>query len=222
MRTILFDLDGTLVDQFESIHRAYAHVMEELGLPPADYATVRRTVGGSMEVTMGKLVGPDLAARGIELYLPYFERIMLEGLRALPWAHEILQALHELGHRLAVFTNKRNSYARTACEHLKLDEYLELIAGEGDTPWRKPQRKFTQWVLGQLDTTAEESLMIGDSPYDVDSALCVDMPCRLVATGTHTPEELTSTEAASVHSDLADLARVAFDIELTNSVPLSK
>ncbi|MEM9025627.1 MAG: HAD hydrolase-like protein, partial [Verrucomicrobiota bacterium] len=59
MHTVLFDLDGTLIDHFTTIHRAYAHTQKTLDLPVADYDTVRQKVGGSIHLTMKRLIGED-------------------------------------------------------------------------------------------------------------------------------------------------------------------
>lgn len=210
MRAILFDLDGTLIDQFTAIHRAYARAMGLLGLEPADYDTVRRTVGGSADVTMTRLVGPELAPRGLEIYPPIFEEEMLNGLEAMPGAMEILQALRDKGEKTAVFTNKVGPHARAACDHLGFTPLLDLVIGVKDTPWRKPDPEFTLHTLELLGAEAEHSLLIGDSPFDAASAANVGMPCRLVTTGTHSAEELADTEALSIHDDLFALARATW------------
>ena len=219
--TVLFDLDGTLIDQFKPIYRSYLHALEQLGLEPVDYETVKGTVGGSVDVTMERLIGPELAPRAVEIFIPYFDGIMFEDLFALPGANEILEALQSQGARLAVFTNKRGDAARATLDHLGLMPHLSEVFGANDTPWRKPQPEFSQHVLEKMNSSAEESCLVGDSPFDVQSASVVGMPCHLVATGTHDLEQLAETEAASVHPDLFALARDCFGLELVSS-PVEK
>ena len=214
MHAILFDLDGTLIDQFTAIHRAYARAMEELGLEPADYATVRSAVGGSADMTMKNLVGPDLVQRGLEIYPTIFEEVMLEGLDAMPGSMELLQALRERGEKTAIFTNKVGRHARAACDHLGFTPLVEQVFGVKDTPWRKPDAEFTRHALKLLDASAEESLLVGDSPFDFDSAANVGMSCRLVTTGTHSAKQLEHLGALSIHDDLWSLAKEAWDLEL--------
>ncbi|MFP6899844.1 MAG: HAD family hydrolase [Opitutales bacterium] len=212
--TVFFDLDGTLIDQFKPIYRSYLHALEQLDLEPVDYETVKRTVGGSVDVTMERLIGPELAPRAVEIFLPYFDNIMFEDLIALPGAREILEALQAQGKRLAVFTNKRGDAARATLEHLELTSFLDEVIGANDTPWRKPQPEFSRHALEKMQSRAEESCLVGDSPFDLQSASVVGMPCHLVATGTHSLEQLAETDAASVHENLFELGRARFDLDL--------
>jgi phosphoglycolate phosphatase len=212
--TVFFDLDGTLIDQFKPIYRSYLHALEELGLPTVDYETVKRTVGGSVDVTMERLIGPELAPRAVEIFLPYFDKIMFEDLIALPGSREILEALQAQGKRLAVFTNKRGDAARATLDHLGFMPLLDEVFGANDTPWRKPQPEFSLHVLEKMNTSPEASCLVGDSPFDLQSAAVVGMPCHLVATGTHDLEQLGETNATSVHPDLFDLARERFGMDL--------
>jgi phosphoglycolate phosphatase len=215
--TVFFDLDGTLIDQFKPIYRSYLHALEELELPTVDYETVKRTVGGSVDVTMERLIGPELAPRAVEIFLPYFDKIMFEDLIALPGAKEILESLQAKGLRLAVFTNKRGDAARATLNHLELSGYLDAVVGANDTPWRKPQLEFSQYVLEQMNCSAEQSCLVGDSPFDAQSASVVGMPCHLVATGTHNLDQLKRTDADSVHPDLFALAREIWGLHLVSS-----
>ncbi len=188
--------------------------MKELGLEPADYQTVRTSVGGSADMTMKKLVGQELAPKGLEIYPPIFESEMLDGLKAMPGAIELLEALKQKGEKTAVFTNKVGVHARAACDHLGITEMVDLVTGVKDTPWRKPDPEFTQHVLEKLEATATESLLVGDSPYDFDSAKNVGMDCRLVCTGTHSMEQLSKLPALSIHEDLFDLAETTWGFNL--------
>ena len=188
--------------------------MKELGLEPADYQTVRSSVGGSADMTMRKLVGPELASRGLEIYPPIFESEMLNGLKAMPGAMELLTALRKKGEKTAVFTNKVGAHARAACDHLGISAMVDLVVGVKDTPWRKPEPQFTRHTLDKLQATATESLLIGDSPFDFASAENVGMGCRLVCTGTHSGKELSKLEALSIHENLFDLAQAAWGLNL--------
>ena len=78
LRAILFDLDGTLIDQFDAIHRAFSQVIEKMGLPIPDYETVKKAVGGASESTMGKLIGKSRAKEAVNLLRPIFEKEMKE------------------------------------------------------------------------------------------------------------------------------------------------
>jgi hypothetical protein len=61
IKAILYDLDGTLIDHFRAIHRSIAFAQQQLGLPASSYDKVRATVGGGIELTLTRLVGPELA-----------------------------------------------------------------------------------------------------------------------------------------------------------------
>ena len=88
IRAILFDLDGTLIDQFEAIHRAFARVLTQMGYPEPSYEKVKSSVGGASLSTMTKLIGPERAQEAVEILRPIFEEEMLIGLKALPGCHE--------------------------------------------------------------------------------------------------------------------------------------
>ena len=70
-----------------------------------------------------------------------------------------------------------------------------------------------------MQGTPEQSCLVGDSPFDLQSAAVVDMPCHLVATGTHDLNQLAETGADSVHANLSELGRECFGLDLdANSV----
>ena len=72
-RAILFDLDGTLIDQFQAIHRAFSLTMEKMGFPRPSFETVKKAVGGASISTMTKLIGPERADEAVNILRPIFE-----------------------------------------------------------------------------------------------------------------------------------------------------
>ncbi|MEI6463481.1 MAG: HAD family hydrolase [Verrucomicrobiota bacterium] len=203
--TLLLDLDGTMVDAFTTIHRSYAHILPRLGLPAPTMEHVRRAVGGGLENAMRHFVREDQIAEAVRLHVAHTNSILLEDVKLMPGALELLQAQHSAGVQLAVFTNKRGDHSRLVCAHLGLAPYLRGNFGAKDTPWLKPQPEFAAHVLQQLGAQAESTLMIGDSPFDVQAAHHGGFPCWTVTTGTHDATQLHAAGADAVFSDLIAL-----------------
>jgi len=213
VRTVLFDLDGTLIDHFSAIHRSVAHAQRQLGLPESDYATVRSTVGGSVPVTLGRLLGETRVEAALPHFRGYFDRIMLEDVAVLPGAAELLPALKARGLQLAVFTNKFSDHSRATLDHLGLSQWLDGIIGTGDVPWRKPEPAFTRYALEQLGADVASTILVGDSPFDFQAAGAAGLPCYLVATGSHSEAELAeTTTAAGIFADLTALGEQVFGL----------
>ncbi|MEM8550123.1 MAG: HAD family hydrolase [Verrucomicrobiota bacterium] len=215
-KTVLFDLDGTLIDHFTTIYRCYRHAQETLGLEPASYEKVRTTVGGSVPITMQRLVGEGLANRAVELFKEHYRDIWEEDLHAMPGAVNILKGLHTQGKELALFTNKGGESSRHICEHLGFTPYLNRVFGTGDTPWRKPQPEFTHHVMVEMKAYSQTTVMVGDSPWDIAAASNEHIPCLVVATGSHSLDELRKhvPPPAGAYRDLTELGREAFGLNL--------
>lgn len=213
-QTVLFDLDGTLVDQFQVIYEAYAHAMDCMGLPPVTYEKVRSAVGGSITVTFGKLVAPERVDEAVALFREEFGRIWDRQVDVLPGVPELLEALRHSGCQLAVLTNKDGPLARQVVEKAGLTPYFAAVFGTLDTPWRKPDVEFTRHALSQLNAVAGQTCLIGDSPYDVATATNGGLHCAAVATGSHSVEELKeSCPGVAVFPDMPSLARGVFGMD---------
>jgi len=214
--TVLFDLDGTLVDNFTAIHRCTNQVLEVMGFAPVSYEAVCGSVGGGALRTMTRLVGEANAATAAQLYLRHFPDVMLEGLRVYPGAREILPALRSRGAKVAVLTNKDHANSVRLLAHLGMDRDLDGVFGTNVVPWRKPHPDFTRHALWRLgDRRPETACMVGDSPFDIETARQGGLgAAHAVTTGTHSAEELAPHRPDTVHPDLPALAREAWGIHL--------
>jgi len=190
LQAILFDLDGTLIDQFEAIHRAFARTIEIMGFEPPTYDEVKKSVGGASEATMAKLIGQEHAPEAVKILRPIFEEEMLNGLRSLPFALDAVKLIKKSHMNCAVLTNKYGPHARLICEHLGFGDYLDCVIGAHDTQWKKPDKSLTTYCLDKMKVDHRECVYIGDSPYDYETAINANLECRLVATGTHKLHEL--------------------------------
>lgn len=204
--TLLLDLDGTLVDAFTTIHRSYCDVLPRFGRPAPTLEQVRRAVGGGLENAMRHFLPEPLVADAVKLHVVHTESILLEDVKLMPGALELLRAQHAAGVALAVFTNKRGTQSRRICAHLGVTPFLRGIFGAKDTPWLKPQPEFAAFVLGELGARPERTLLIGDSPFDVKAAHNGGFPCWCVTTGTHDAAQLRAAQADAVYPDLCAVA----------------
>jgi HAD superfamily hydrolase (TIGR01509 family) len=206
-RTVLLDLDGTLVDAFTTIHRSYVHTLPQFGRPAPTLAEVRAAVGGGLASAMARFLPSELIADAIKVHTAYSQQILLEDVTLMPGALDLVRTLHARGVTLAVYTNKHAGASRRICAHLGLAPFLTDNFGAGDTPWLKPQPEFSAHVLGRLGATPATTVLIGDSPFDVQAAHNGGFACWAVTTGTHNATELTAAQADRVFADLPALQR---------------
>lgn len=209
-RAVLFDLDGTLIDHFETLFLCYQHTLTQLGRPVPSRDLLRRSVGGSMEVTMRKFVEDAQLAEAASLWRARLAEIYLDDVTLMPGAGELVRDLHTRGWKLGVLTNKLGDTSRGIMRHLGLEPFLHFVLGAADTPHRKPQREFSDHALTRMGARAEETVLVGDSPYDIDAGRIVGMRCACVSTGTHTAEELRAAGADAVYPSLTQLGAAEF------------
>jgi len=203
--TLLLDLDGTLVDAFTTIHRAYCHTLPQFGKAAPTLEEVRRAVGGGLRDAMLHFLPEEQIDAALPIHRAFTQKILLEDLRPMPGALELARDLHARGAQLAVYTNKDSASSRRVCAHLGLSPLLAGIYAAGDTPWLKPAPELAAHVLHDLGASPETTLLVGDSPFDVAAALNGGFRCWAVTTGTHCAEELRAAGAARVFDGLPAL-----------------
>ena len=216
IRAVFFDLDGTLVSNYVAIHATLQDVFTELGYEVPSYEKVVKVVGGSILATIEKLIGSQASLVAGKLYVERFPKYIFTGLSAFSGALEILRALKEQGMILACLTNKGQESAEKILQKLGMSEYLDAVIGTSLTSARKPDKEFTFLALEKLGLTPDETILIGDSPYDYQTGQNAGLEIYLTATGGDTLEELQELcpNAAGVYANMPTLARAVFNLEL--------
>lgn len=189
-RAVVFDLDGTLVDSAADIASALAATLEGEGLEPFSIDAVKAMVGGGSR----RLIERALAALGesppaarIDRLTETFERHYLEVpcrvSRVYPGGVELLNALAQRGIGLGICTNKSAHVTDRLLAALGLDRYFgAVVAGSHSVP-KKPHPAMLLAVLSRLGASPAESLMVGDSDADVDTARAAGCRVALVSFG---------------------------------------
>lgn len=211
--TVFFDLDGTLVDNFTAIHRCAAEVAVELGFPAMSLETVKSAVGGSIIVTMSRLLPAEVGEQAVALYRKKYPLMMFEGMYAYEGVEALVAALHAQGYKTAVFTNKDADASRKIIGHLGFDRIFHRVIGTGESPWRKPEAEFTRHALELMGSSPSRTVMIGDSPFDIAAARNGGLRgVYCVTTGSHSASELAPDKPDGIFPGMAELGRTVFGI----------
>ena len=138
---VIWDMDGTLIDQTAPIIRCYAEVIEELGYPKPESEKIHRSMGGPMASTMALFVKPEETAQASVRFRKRFPEIMYDGLIVLPGANESIACFD--GHHIpqVILTNKHGDTARAVSQHCGFSKSIESCIGNTDTEWQKPAKR---------------------------------------------------------------------------------
>ena len=204
--TVLFDLDGTLLDTLEDICGAANHTLRELGYPERTLAEMRRFVGNGAEMQMRRALGADAdeetVAKALALYKPYYAAHCQIKTKPYAGVLELMAALKAEGFRLAVVSNKPDEAVRPlVAEHF--GALADIAMGETAQRRRKPAPDTVLAVMRKLDLAADEIVYVGDSEVDVATAANVGCDCIAVTWGYRSVEQLCEA-GATVLADTTD------------------
>ena len=185
--TIVFDLDGTLVDTAPDLTNALNDVLTRRGHATVSAATIRTSVahGARVMIEEGlRLAGArdDIDQMLAEFLVHYEDNIAAES-RAFPGAVEALEALASSGATLAVCTNKREHLSRKLLQALELDAYFRGIAGRDTFAVAKPDPGHLIGVIALAGGDPWRALMVGDSEVDILTARAAQVPVIAVSFG---------------------------------------
>jgi phosphoglycolate phosphatase len=203
VRVAIFDLDGTLVDSREDIHRAVAHALKALGLPPRSLEEVTAFVGEGAARLVARAIAPEehLLDPALSLWRAHYQEHLLDHTRLYPGIEAVLASARWL---LAVHTNKPGAMARRILDGLGvLGRFAEVVGGD-EAP-RKPDPSGTLEILSRLGARPDEAVFIGDSRVDRATAAAAGVRFVPVAWGFVPVSELAADGATGFAFTAADL-----------------
>ncbi|GAA0921371.1 HAD hydrolase-like protein [Pseudonocardia zijingensis] len=209
MRTVLLDLDGTLVDSAPTIVEHLAAAIAEVGFPVPDEARLRRFVGPPFETALPELgLTPEQTAAAIVAYRRSYDAVAATVTPVFPGVPEFLARLREEGLRLATATSKPEELARKIVAGTGLDGFFDLVGGADHVAGRVGKAAVVGSVLQRLrlEPARHPVVLIGDRHHDVDGGAAHGVPVIGVGWGYAEPGELAG--ARRLAADLDDLAAV--------------
>lgn len=188
--TVIFDLDGTLIDSVPDLAAAANRLLDRLGRPALDLAAARGFVGDGARVFVEKAlkatggIPADLGLDGaLALFLADYEEHAADLTRPYPEVPETLAALRAAGKRLAICTNKPIAATRRVLDALDLARHFAEIAGGDSFPVRKPDPGHVRLLLDRLGAEAADACMVGDNEHDSHAAGGAGLPFILMGYG---------------------------------------
>ena len=197
-KTILFDLDGTLTDSGEGIINSVCLALKYYGLPIPSREELRVFVGPPLHETFQQFGVPaEKADEAVEVFRSRYNTIGKFENTPYPGIPELLETLQSHGHRLFVATSKPESTAKEVLEHFGLSRYFEIICGATLDRSRIDKSDVIRYLLQQTDTLAN-TVMVGDTAFDVLGAASHCIPTVGVAWGYGRVEDLQAAGAVSI------------------------
>ena len=207
--TVLFDLDGTLLDTLEDICGAANHTLRELGYPERTLAEMRRFVGNGAEMQMRRALGADAdeetVAKALALYKPYYAAHCQIKTKPYAGVLELMAALKAEGFRLAVVSNKPDATTKTLAA--RFFPGLPAFGQRDDVP-PKPSPDLVFRALDTLGVAAADAVYVGDSEVDVATARNAGLPLAAVSWGFRGRQALAEAGAAVIVDTAAELLEV--------------
>jgi len=193
--TILFDLDGTLVDTAPDLMRAHNHVMKKFGYPTKSTEEIRNLVGqgagamlgrsiwGQAKKEFGKVQNEKIKKEMIDAFVDYYGKNIINESTLINGVKEFLKWCKEKNISMAVCTNKQEHLAIDLLKKIGIYDYFEYVAGSNTFDYCKPDPRHLTNVIEILGGEIKRSIMIGDSETDANAAKNAGIPVVLLEDG---------------------------------------
>lgn len=185
MTSVVFDLDGTLIDSAPDIHTAVTAMLSDVGAEPLSLATVRSFIGNGVSVLTRRVADArglsqphaDLLACFVQHYDAHPARLTV----LYPWVRECLTALAGSGHALGLCTNKPIATTRAILATFGLEQVFGVVLGGDSLPTHKPDPAPLHAAIAALG--GGRSIFVGDSEVDAETATRAGVPFALFTEG---------------------------------------
>ena len=206
--TVLFDLDGTVVDSGAIILASMRHATREvLGREYSDEELLRTVGGPGLEAQM-QTIDPERADELVDVYRAH-NLPLHDGLEACAGMEDVLVRLHGEGRRLGVVTAKRRDTAELAFATVPLGHLFDVIVGGDETERHKPDPEPLLLAAERLGVDPAETAYVGDSPFDIRAAKAAGMFAVAVTWGRiHDRSRLEAEEPDAIVDTAEELLAV--------------
>ena len=193
--TILFDLDGTLVDTAPDLMLAHNHVMRKFGYPTKSTEDIRNLVGkgagaligrsiwGQAKKEFSKVLDEKIKDEMIKEFVDYYGKNIKNESTLITGVKDFLIWCKEQNISMAVCTNKQEYLSNDLLKKIGIYDFFEYVAGSDTFDYCKPDPRHLTNVVEILDGDIKKTIMIGDSETDANAAKAAEIPVILLENG---------------------------------------
>tara|TARA_E500000178_G_C16908175_1_gene701298 strand:- start:489 stop:1172 length:684 start_codon:yes stop_codon:yes gene_type:complete len=193
--TVLFDLDGTLVDTAPDLMRAHNHVMQKFGYPTKSTEEIRSLVGkgagamigrsiwGQAKKEFGKVNDENTKKEMVKEFVKFYSKNIINESTLINGVKEFLKWCKDNNISMAVCTNKQEYLSNDLLKKIGIYDYFEYVAGSDTFDYCKPDPRHLTSVVEILDGDIKKTIMIGDSETDANAAKAAEIPIILLKDG---------------------------------------
>ena len=193
--TVLFDLDGTLIDTAPDLMNAHNHVMQKFGYETKSTNEIRNLVGKGAASMIGKSLWNQarkelkkidderIKSKMVDEFIDYYGKNIAVESKLIPGVLDFLKWCKNNNISMAVCTNKTEHLAVDLLKKIKVYDYFEYVAGHNTFDYSKPDPRHLTNVIEIMQGELNKSLMIGDSETDSESAKAAGLPFILLEDG---------------------------------------
>lgn len=204
---VIFDFDGTLVDSAPGIVDVMHQVVDEYLLSKQLLEKWRNLVGVPL-LTQMEIIFPEKGSEYHETvanrYRAIYDTKAIEICPLFPDLLQVLSKLQESKIDLAIVSSKRRNLVELVLDHHDLNKYFRVVLGQQDVNNHKPHPEPVHNTLKQLNYEHKQSVVIGDSTFDLDMARNAGVDAIGVTTGIHTREVLETSKPNHIVGNLAE------------------
>jgi phosphoglycolate phosphatase len=208
-RLIAFDLDGTLIDSRRDLAESANQLIEELGGEPLTEEQIGSMVGEGAALLVRRALraaGRDERPTALRRFLEIYDHRLLNHTRLYDGIADLVQQARARA-RLTVLTNKPLAPSERILEALGIrDAFAEVVGGDSHYP-RKPDPAALNAMIATAGVAPRDTLLVGDSPIDFETAQRTGVRCCLVSYGFGFRGELRTRPDAHVVDDAHELSR---------------
>ena len=217
--TILFDLDGTLVDTAPDLMRAHNHVMKKFGYPTKSTEEIRNLVGqgagamlgrsiwGQAKKEFGKVQDKKIKEEMVKDFVEFYGKNIVNESTLINGVKDFLIWAKEKNISMAVCTNKQEHLAVDLLKKIGIYHFFEYVAGHNTFDYCKPDPRHLTSVIEILNGDIKKSLMIGDSETDANAAKDAGIPVILLEDG-YTEKKITEIYHNHLIKDFVGIEKI--------------
>lgn len=212
-RTLLLDLDGTLLDTLQDLADAGNYMAAQMGWPVHEVAAYRMMVGNGQRVLATRIAPPELRddaelmERAYRIFTDRYEAHRMDHTAPYPGILPVLERIRQAGIRIGVLTNKNEESSRQMVRDL-LGDVIEYVVGRKDGVPAKPDPTMGRNLMKELGATPDSTLMVGDSKVDMECGRNLGVETCGVLWGFRSREELVGAGAVYLVSTPDELVQL--------------